>query len=201
MRFSQFSNLISNLTNNLGLSRWVELFEALVGQASAGMRSDVSFYPTAYYMSFYLANAGVPLFSQSIFYQIALLIPIIAIEAYVHKRLLNLNIARAILVSSLANLISTIAGAVLFFLIGVAVAEFIHASGAFPFMPLEIMLTLIPMFFFSVILEGLIGFATLKNSARSKISRSVLIANALTYAMLEVLAMTQLIRGYIEGRG
>ena len=48
--------------------------------------------------SLYLANAGIPLFSQSILYQIILLISIIAIEAYIHKRLLELSIIKAIFI-------------------------------------------------------------------------------------------------------
>jgi len=49
-------------------------------------------FETSFFMhlntSLYLANAGIPLFSPSVLYQIILLIPIIAIEAYIHKRLL-----------------------------------------------------------------------------------------------------------------
>src|SRR6476661_1986289 len=55
-------------------------------------------FSTSFFMhlntSLYLANAGIPLFSQSVFYQIILLIPIIAIEAYIHKKLLNLRVLK-----------------------------------------------------------------------------------------------------------
>ena len=50
--------------------------------------------------SLYLANAGIPLFSQSLLYQIILLIPIIAIEAYIYKKLLELSIIKAVFICS-----------------------------------------------------------------------------------------------------
>ncbi len=97
--------------------------------------------------SLYLANAGIPLFSQSIIYQNLLLIPIILIEAYVHKKLLNITITKAICVSLIANLISTIIGGLLIiFLSGTFLGVPVQPSD-FPFLPLEIMITLIPLFF------------------------------------------------------
>ena len=158
--------------------------------------------------SFYLANAGIPLFSQSIFYQILLLIPIIAIEAFVHKKLLKTTIKKAIWVALGTNVISTIVGGLLLILpIGAFVGNLVFGStvpvqpGSFPFLPLEIIVTLIPMFLFSVGLESLIGLPILKEISKRKVNQSFLLANAFTYLMLEMLAITQLIKGYIEGRG
>ena len=166
---------------------------------------------TSFFMHFntslYLANAGIPLFSQSVFYQILLLIPIIAIEAYIHKTLLNLSILKAIFIAFITNIISTIGGGFIIVFIGAFIGEIVfHTSvpvqpGSFPFLPLEIMITLIPMFFFSVVLELFIGSFGLKIIEKSKVNKSFLIANLFTYLMLEILAFTQLIKGYIEGRG
>lgn len=158
--------------------------------------------------SLYLANAGVPLFTQSIFYQIILLVPIIAIEAFVHKKLLKTGIEKAIWVALFTNILSTIAGGLLVILpIGVFIGSIIFGStvpvqpGSFPFLPLEIIVTLIPMFLFSVVLESFIGFSRFKEIDRGKVNQSFLLANAFTYLMLEILAITQLVKGYIEGRG
>ncbi|MEG4084097.1 hypothetical protein [Microcoleus sp. POL10_C6] len=157
--------------------------------------------------SLYLANAGIPLFSQSVFYQIILLIPIIAIEACIHKKLLNLSILKAIFIAFITNIISTIGGGFIILCIGAFIGHIVFQTtvpvqpGSFPFLPLEIMITLIPMFFFSVYLELLIGSWGLKIIEKSQVNKSFLIANLFTYLMLEVLALTQLLKGYIEGRG
>ncbi|MEG4029321.1 MULTISPECIES: hypothetical protein [unclassified Microcoleus] len=157
--------------------------------------------------SLYLANAGIPLFTQSVFYQIILLIPIIAIEAYIHKKLLNLSILKAIFIAFITNIISTIGGGFIILCIGAFIGHIVfHTTvpvqpGSFPFLPLEIMITLIPMFFFSVYLESLIGSWGVKKIEKSQVNKSFFIANLFTYLMLEILAFTQLVKGYIEGRG
>ncbi|WP_333436749.1 hypothetical protein [Microcoleus sp. D2_18a_D3] len=157
--------------------------------------------------SLYLANAGIPLFTQSVFYQIILLIPIIAIEAYVHQKLLNISILKAIFIAFITNIISTIGGGFIILCIGAFIGHIVFQTtvpvqpGSFPFLPLEIMITLIPMFFFSVYLELLIGSWGLKIIEKSHVNKSFLMANLFTYLMLEILAFTQLVKGYIEGRG
>jgi hypothetical protein len=170
-----------------------------------------SMFSTSFFMhlntSLYLANAGIPLFSQSVFYQIILLIPIIAIEAYIHKRLLELSIIKAIFISFVTNILSTIGGGFIILFIGAFIGYIVfHTSvpvqpGSFPFLPLEIMITLIPMFFFSVVLELFIGSLGLKRIEKGKVNKSFVSANFFTYLMLEILAVTQLVKGYIEGRG
>lgn len=166
---------------------------------------------TSFFMHFntslYLANSGIPLFSQSVFYQILLLLPIIAIEAYIHKKLLELSIIKAIIIAFITNIISTIGGGFIIVVIGALIGDIVfHSSvpvqpGSFPFLPLEIMITLIPMFFFSVVLELFIGSLGLNKIEKGKVNKSFIIANFFTYLMLEILAVTQLVKGYIEGRG
>ncbi len=151
--------------------------------------------------SLYLANAGVPLFSQSIFYQIVLLVPIIVIEAYVHKKLLKVTIIKASYISLSTNLISTIIGGLLLIFLSGTFFGVPVQPGEFPFLPLEIMITLLPLFLFSVLQEVFIGRFRLKGIIKKQINKSFLIANAFTYLMLEVLAISQLVKGYIEGRG
>jgi hypothetical protein len=155
----------------------------------------------------YLANAGIPLFTQSIFYQFYLLIPIIAIEAYTHKKILKLSIAKAIYISSVTNVFSTVVGGVLILFFGVFAGQILFRTsvpvqpGAFPFLPLEIIVTLVPMFFISVFMESLLVIIRLKEIEKSKAKKSFLVANAFTYFMLVILAVTQLIKGYVQGRG
>jgi hypothetical protein len=157
--------------------------------------------------SLYLANSGIPLFSQSVFYQFCLLFPIIAIEAYIYKKFLEIRIVKAIFISAMTNIISTIIGGFIIIFVGAFIGEKIFGSsvpmqpGSFPFLPLEIMITLIPMFFFSVFLELFIGRFGLRKIEKRKVNQSFLIANGFSYLMLETLAFTQLIKGYIEGRG
>jgi hypothetical protein len=168
-------------------------------------------FPTSFFMHLntflYLANSEIPLFSQSVFYQIILLIPIIAIEAYIHKKPLNLSILKAIFIAFITNIISTIGGGFIIVCIGAFIGDIVfHTSvpvqpGSFPFLPLEIMVTLIPMFFFSVVLELSIGSFALKRIEKGKVNKSFVSANFFTYLMLEILAVTQLVKGYIEGRG
>jgi len=74
--------------------------------------------------SLYLANAGIPLFIQSVFYQIILLIPIIAIEAYIHKILLKLSIIKDIFISFVTNILSTIGGGFIIVFIGAFIGDF-----------------------------------------------------------------------------
>jgi hypothetical protein len=87
-----------------------------------------SIFSTSFFMhlntSLYLANAGIPLFSQSVFYQIILLIPIIAIEAYIHKKLLELSIIKAIFICFVTNILSTIGGGFIILFIGAFIGDF-----------------------------------------------------------------------------
>jgi hypothetical protein len=158
-----------------------------------------------YFRSIFLANAGIPLFSQSLFYQVFLLIPIILIEAYIHRKLLKTGILKAVWVAVSTNVVSTVIGGLLVVLpIGAFIGTILFGStvpvqpGSFPFLPLEIIFTLIPMFFFSMVVESFMGSFSLKKVDHRKVKQSFLIANGLTYLMLEVLAITQLIKGYLE---
>jgi hypothetical protein len=148
--------------------------------------------------SLYLANSGVPLFSQSIFYQFFLLIPIIVIEAYIHRIILKLRITRSLSISFSTNLISTLVGGLF---LTMSFSRYCCLPHSFPVLPLELMVTLVPMFFLSILIESTIGHLTLKKVEKSQINRSFFKANIYTYLMLEILAVTQLIKGYLEGYG
>ncbi|EAW38028.1 hypothetical protein L8106_24375 [Lyngbya sp. PCC 8106] len=143
--------------------------------------------------SVYLANLGLPLFTQSIFYQVLLLIPIIFIEAFIHRKILKLKIARSISIAFSTNFISTFAGVLLVFIVG---QNYCCLPFSFPLLPLELIVTLIPMFFFSFMLELIVGYLVLKEQEQKIIHQSFFQANVFTYLMLETLAITQLIRGY-----
>ncbi|MEA5595466.1 hypothetical protein [Rivularia sp. UHCC 0363] len=152
----------------------------------------------------YLANAGIPLFTQSVFYQIILLIPIIAIEAYILRKILAINVFQASLVSSAVNIVSTLIGIIIFLAIGIGFAstfpQTVVQPGSFPHTPIDLIISLIPMYFVSVFFESLFGALRLKKISRRKVLRTFAIANAYTYLMLESLAISQLVKGYIERR-
>ncbi|MBD2000605.1 hypothetical protein H6F93_23610 [Leptolyngbya sp. FACHB-671] len=161
-----------------------------------------------YFKNILLANAGIPLFSQSLFYQVLLLIPIIVIEAYIHRKLLKTGVFKAVWVAFSTNVISTVVGGLLVILpIGALTGTILFGStvpvqpGSFPFLPLEIIFTLLPMFWFSVVVESFIGSLSLRKVDYRKVKQSFLVANVYTYLMLEILAITQLIKGYVERRG
>ncbi|ERT08288.1 putative membrane protein [Lyngbya aestuarii BL J] len=143
--------------------------------------------------SVYLANSGVPLFTQSIFYQVLLLIPIIFIEAFIHRKILKLKIYRSISIAFSTNLISTFIGVLLLLIAG---SIYCCLPFYFPLLPLELIVTLIPMFFVSFLLELALGYIVLKEVEKTRIHQSFFKANLFTYLMLETLAITQLIRGY-----
>jgi hypothetical protein len=150
-----------------------------------------------------LANTGIPFFTQSVRYQVLLFIPIVAIEACVHAKLLGLSAIKAFYIALVTNLFSTLVGAFLLVLFGVAIGQLIFQSTvpvqpfSLPFAPLEVMITLIPMFFLSVVLERWTGGRGLKDIKKSEQSRSFWTANVFSYAMLMVLAMTRLVMGYL----
>lgn len=124
--------------------------------------------------SLYLANAGVPLFTQSIFYQVLLLIPIVAIEAYVHKKLLETSIVKAVWVALGTNVVSTIGGVLFVLPIGAFIGTIVFGStvpvqgDSFPFLPLEIIVTLIPMFYFLLRWNHLSVLLVLKNLRKER---------------------------------
>lgn len=160
---------------------------------------------------FPLANAGVPLFTYSLIYQLLLLIPIILVEAYVHRRILNISRTTAIIISFLTNMVSTFIGGILMLLLGVAIGVLIFDNPItvpeprFLFTRLEIIVSLIPLFIMSVVFESLVGlsilrverfFSNRKPIPMRKIIKSFIVGNGLTYLMLTALGVTYLIRGY-----
>lgn len=157
----------------------------------------------------YLANSGVPLFTHSIFSQFLLLIPIIAIEAYIHKKLLRVRPLAAIMVAFYTNLVSTFVGGLLIaFPFGIWIGSIVFGTGGpvqpdstFLFLQLEFIITLIIMFFISVTIELFLGSFSLKNIDKKRLNKSFFIANFFSYLMLEVFAITQIIKAYIERYG
>ncbi|MEL6468781.1 MAG: hypothetical protein AAFQ74_03565 [Cyanobacteria bacterium J06623_4] len=154
--------------------------------------------------TFYLANAGVPLFSQGVFYQTLLLIPIIAIEAYVHRQVMGIKLGRAVWVSLSANVISTLGGIVVILPLGALLGHLLLGTtvpvspGAFPMVPLEIAISLLPLFVFTVLLERFIGVFSLHKVVRKRVRRSFLLSNGLTYLILEGFAIALLLKGFAQ---
>lgn len=156
--------------------------------------------------SILLANAGVPLFSQSFIYQTLLLIPIIALEAFLHRKLLEISLGKAIWIALSTNVISTLIGGLFVVLpIGAFLGTVLFGSsvpvqpGSFPFLPLEIIVTLIPLFLFSVVVESFIGSFSVRKIDHKKVRRSFLIANAFTYLCLRYWLLPNLSKDTLKG--
>lgn len=128
-----------------------------------------------------LANAGIGLLSPSIFVTVPALIPAIAVEAVVLGRMLGVGIGRALWLSFLANLTSTVLGG------AVAVALDMFLMGGGPEPGRGVFLTsLVPMFFVSWWLERRVVRAMLPPDRMPRATRATLVANAVSYALMAI---------------
>lgn len=147
--------------------------------------------------SFLLGNAGVPFFTSSIGYSVLLLIPIILIEAYVVWKGLKLRWWRSLLLSTYANIVSTLVGTLLFLFIGVLLSSALMFGFVNPItislFVLEFLVTLIPMFYVSVWLEWRIWQARLKKVDRAQVKKIVFTAHLYSYGLLASHALGKLL--------
>lgn len=142
----------------------------------------------------YLANSGVPLFTGNLYYQVILLIPIIAVEAYALKKLLEISVLKAIFVSLINNILSTIIGFFVWFLLLFLLAFIVPMNTMMTdsnqVLNRAVILLLIPMFFLSWFLEFYTALASFRFS-REKLNKAVFQANFYSYLMLEVFAIVR----------
>ena len=151
------------------------------------------------------ANVAVVLFTNFVVYSWLLLIPIILIEAYVFKKRLGVSIGRALGISGLANVVSTLVGSIIIF-----------AIDLFPVIPypavltekpwgavgdISILIVLIPCYFVSVWVEFLVGAPFLKSVPREDVRVAFYLANAFSYEMLAILPIARVIKGTIVQGG
>lgn len=140
------------------------------------------------------ANAGIPPLSYSLTVTVLLLIPVIAIEAVVLRRALALSVLRAVTLTTVANVLSTLAGIMVVF-----------ASFFVPLMvtrgaraDLLTLLGFVPLFFVSWWVEA--GFARwrLRDRAATDVRRAVSRANLASYGVLALLVTVRLV-GHLAG--
>jgi hypothetical protein len=152
----------------------------------------------------YLANSGIPLFTQGTQVQVLLFIPIFIIEAYIHHRQLPISWLRAIETSLTTNIISTLGGGILILLTGILVGDVLFQTsvpvpgGGLITYPLELILTLPIMFLVSVGIEGGLGRLRFRTLDSAQVSRSFWLANGVSYIVLEAIAFGFLLRDLIR---
>ena len=152
-----------------------------------------------------LANAGVPLFSANIFWQIVVLIPIFLIELFVHRKFLKTSTLKSLRISITTNILSTLAGILSLFVFAplfLAYDDFsppLNSSSLPKFVLLRLM-GLLFMWFISVWIEYWSGLFLTPRIEKKVIKKSFLIANTLSYLFLAVVMAstmtTSLLRSY-----
>jgi hypothetical protein len=131
-----------------------------------------------------------------------LLIPIIGIEAYVFKKRLGVSGSRALGVSALANIASTIigtfivVGSSLLLYAGAGISELPGALG-----DITVLMVLIPCFFLSFWCESLVGSPMIRTVSRQDVRAAFFLANKFSYALLAILPIARLVKNAIvQGR-
>jgi hypothetical protein len=139
---------------------------------------------------FLIANAGVPLFTTNVYWQVILLIPIVLIELLVHRQILKIRFLRSLKLSLLTNLLSTLIG----FIVVFAFAFLFGVSDSFH-PPLDTRLTqflvlrtvgFLLMGLISVRSEYWLGSRLCKEVTKEKLKKSFLTANILSYILLAI---------------
>ncbi|NEO86030.1 MAG: hypothetical protein F6J87_17500 [Spirulina sp. SIO3F2] len=153
-------------------------------------------------MSYYLGNAGVPFFTSNVGYSIFLLVPIVLIEAYGIWKLLNIHWGRSLLITIYANGVSTAVGAVVFVLLGGLISTVLGAGLVNPIhiilYLIEFLLTLIPMFYLSVWLEGWLVRPFLRHLAKPKVRQAIFTIHLYSYGLLAFQAIGKLVIALVE---
>ncbi len=129
------------------------------------------------------ANAGVGLFSVAVPFTLAALVPAILVEAPVFSRMLGVGWRRGLWWSLLANLVSTVAGAILAVLADFALLAPSGSSGLVPTLA-STLSALLPMFLVTWWLETITVRALQPAGAAASPRRAALVANVVSYALL-----------------
>lgn len=143
-----------------------------------------------------LANAGVPLFTINLFWQILLLIPICAIEIFIYRQRLSINLCQSCKISVLVNLLSTALGVMIVMglgLLGAGLADSdsppLNIDELMVFLLLRVM-GLLGMGFLSIQVESWGGLRLIKGIERKVVQRSFLTANTASYLFLAVVMLS-----------
>ncbi|MEM8638305.1 MAG: hypothetical protein AAGG51_05810 [Cyanobacteria bacterium P01_G01_bin.54] len=143
------------------------------------------------FMGLPLANAGVPLFTTNLYWQVILLIPIGLIELWVHRKILKIRLLTAAKIAIATNISSTLIGVLLLFAIApLGLFDVIAAPAAdntrLVYWVGVRLLGGVLMGGLSVGLEGWLGSWLIKGSKKNRRWRSFLWANTFSYLFLMV---------------
>ena len=132
-------------------------------------------------------NDGTLLFVNFAVYSWLLLVPVVAVEAREIRNALSLPTARAAMVSSGANIVSTLLATIAVFGTGwilgyLDVVAEPHAGEG----DIAVLVALVPCYFLSVWSETLVGSVLLKPVSRDLVHAMFARVNLLSYAMLAV---------------
>ena len=124
------------------------------------------------------ANVGIGWFAPSLDATIPALLPAILVEAVVLARLLELRFGRALWIAFVANLASTILGAIVALMVD-------RVAGSSPYPDRELILAaLVPMFFVSWYIEWLVVLPRLAPDRKPRAFKATFAANLLSYALI-----------------
>ena len=147
-------------------------------------------------------NDGTLLFVNFAVYSWLLLVPIVVVEAREIKNALSLSTARAAMVCSGANIVSTVLGTVAVFGAGwilgyLDVIAEPHAGEG----DIAALAALVPCYFLSVWSETLVGSFLLKPVSRDIVHAAFARANLLSYAMLAIVPIARFAKSLaVNGR-
>lgn len=131
------------------------------------------------------ANTGIGLLVMWIPAAIAALIPAILVEAAIFTRLLAQKLDRALWISTVANVASTLAGAVIAILVDIALFWSTGSSGA-EWGRAPLLIALVPMFFVTWWLETKVVRRMQPAESKALARRASLVANLVTYAGMAI---------------
>jgi hypothetical protein len=153
-----------------------------------------------------LANMGVPLFTANLYWQILLLIPIVAIELFIHWRLLKINLFKSFGIALLVNLLSTALGILIvigFGFLGFGVADRDAPplqTDYFMIFLLTRVVGLLGMWWLSIQVEFWSGLPFVKMIENKVVKQSFGVANTVSYVFLAVVMISAQVQDFTTSR-
>lgn len=152
-----------------------------------------------------LANAGVPLFTSNLLWQVILLIPIILIELLIHKKILKISLRQSLLISSITNFYSTLVGFIIViifgFLFGVIDSSNPPLDDRFNRFIIFRLLGFLIMGVISIGTEYAFGLRFVKGRVeKSIVKKSFLMANISSYLLLTAVMVLSFTMNFLEAQ-
>lgn len=154
---------------------------------------------------FPLANAGVPLFTSNLLWQVILLIPIILIELLIHKNILKISLRQSLLISSITNFYSTLVGLIIViifgFLLGVIDSSNPPLDDRFNRFIIFRLLGFLIMGVISIGTEYAFGLRFMQGRVeKSIVKKSFLMANISSYLLLTSVMVLSFTMSFLEAQ-